>query len=266
MRELTIFSLNVDDGISENSKQLHNFCFKTWDRLVEYFKSLNYNVQIKIYTKYDNDYINFYNEFITKTDYAYNNLRMSHIADAFRLYILSKYPYHLWLDWDVYVKPKVAFNLNYDEKIFRKSFTILYNSNDLDFFLKIYNYVMNNRLSKLGDKKLVNYLINNNVIENTPMEYVVSSILHLHWLDNDKTNYLVFTDYIDKDNEYYKQLEYWYNNDRLNRKPNDYVFISKEKEKIGKNIFKEKEVIEFILMTFNLSQEQSIKLKEWLSS
>ena len=28
----------------------------------------------------------------------------------------------------------------------------------------------------------------------------------------------------------------------------------------------EKEVIEFILMTFNLSQEQSLKLKEWLSS
>lgn len=105
---------------------VHSFCVKSWEKL---------NCEIKIFD-YNNDDVKF-----VKQD-CFEHFKSKSIAirtDAIRMYILSKYPYYLYLDWDVYVKD--FFTLN---KCFvRPYFWSIYNHNNLNFFNDVYSMYKN---------------------------------------------------------------------------------------------------------------------------
>lgn len=241
MKTITIFSLNINDTISNCQDNLHNLCFNSWERMRKFFSTLDIEMNIKIYTKEDIEFKEFYNDFTSRTNYTLHNLKTSHVADAFRLYIMSNKQNHMWLDWDLFTLNN--FNIkdfNYSNKIFRKSFSLLYNGVELGFFKKIYNYVLNNNLNRYKDTMIVEELINNKVIDNTDLyDSKFPSIRNLFWLKYDEKNWIF--------------------------KNNLIYVIREDKDKLIKNLGGDETLIKFILNNYNLSIEQIKILNSWLN-
>lgn len=240
MKTITIFSLNINDNISTCQDNLHNLCFNSWERMRKFFSTLDLEMNIKIYTKEDIEFKEFYNEFTSRTNYTLHNLKISHVADAFRLYIMSNKQNYMWLDWDLFILND--FNIqdfNYSNKIFRKSFSILYNGVELDFFKKIYNYVLNNNLNRYRDVMIVEELINSKVIDNTDLyDSKFPSIRNLFWLKYNEKNWTF--------------------------KNNSVHIIRDGKDKLVKDLGNDKSLMYFILNNYNLSKEQNKELDTWI--
>lgn len=267
MKNITIFSLNIDNNIPSQQKNLHTICFNSWERMRKFFNDLDIQMNIKIYTKDDIEFINFYKDFTTRTPYTFDNLKISHIADAFRLYIMSMQPHYLWLDWDMFVLDNFRIEIfDYDNKIFRNSFNVLYNGNELEFFKKLYNYIIDNRLNNFGDKEITKILINDNIItKNDLYVYRFTSFRNLFYLKNRNSNDWIFMNILDRENIYYKEL-LRYANGETKIKLNKYVFITKNtQDVIAKNLGDDKTLINFILTNYNLSSEQVTILNSWLN-
>ena len=269
MKELTIFTLDMDLGLPERSKKLHKMCYNSWNKLIDHLKSFDIDAKLVIYTNSDYEFQEFYSDFSSRTGYNFDNLKLSHIADGFRLHILATKPHHLWLDWDKYVLDDIySLEFDYDKKILRRSFSYLYNADNLEFFSMIYNYIIDNHLSTLCDTKLVQLFLDNGVISEEDVNRENSFLFHLFWIDNNKPSNWVFSDVLDKENKDYRDLVYWNIMGRTYRKPNDFVFITKERDeyKITKVIYQEKEIVKFILDNYDLTEEQQLVLNGWLNS
>ena len=267
MRDLTIFSLNINKGLSSSSVNLHNMCYDSWKYVINFLISRGINVITKIYDENDIEFIDFYNKFKSTTGFTFENLKISHIADAFRLYIVANKPNHMWFDWDLLATNDFNIdNFDYDKKIFKKSFSFIYNGNELDFFKKVYNYIVDNRLSRDGDKKLVNRLLLSNVIKDNDISIINPvNTLNLFWLNSREAKDLIFVNEIDIDNKYYVELLNWIKNDGVNKKPNNYIFVTRNtNDVVAKNIRNNYDLIKFILNNYQLSKEQIDILNSWL--
>lgn len=63
--------------------------------------------------------------------------KISRSANAFRIYILSKYPYQLWLDADIYASEQPNCNdmkFDFNNIFFKSNWSVRYNSEDTEFF------------------------------------------------------------------------------------------------------------------------------------
>ena len=117
---MIIFTVNPYNDNVINSP-IPQFCMNSWKKLGYDIKVFDYNSEEVKFVKSE-----CHEHFLGKS--------ISIKTDAIRMYILSQYPNHLYLDWDVYVhKP---FDLK--EKLIRPYFWSIYNAEELDYFKVLY--------------------------------------------------------------------------------------------------------------------------------
>ena len=162
MEKITVFSL-VWYNKDYLNKPLRKLCLSSWERLVDYFKSRGYDAEIKIYTEEDQDF----------KDFMKFNLpicgRPAQLTDAFRVYILSKYKYHLWLDLDVYVSEMPNCNnlhFNFDNIYFKNNWCIMYNANNTDYFKKLLQGYINLDFYRINEKDKHKFWLNDTATYN----------------------------------------------------------------------------------------------------
>lgn len=190
-KPITIFTASMFNNNYLNTP-LHKFCITSWDRLKNYFNSNGYVCKIKIYDYDDPEIIEFFN--IIKTSYTnYLDFKPSRLANMFRIWIMSKYPYYLWLDTDIYVNEAPNCNnlkFDYDSKEFEGNWSVMYNSNDLKFFQNIWKLFLKEK-SSLDNNLLGDYKVYNRIY-NLPLDKVASqskyrrdrNFIHLALIDD----------------------------------------------------------------------------------
>ena len=192
-----------------------------------------YDLKIKIYKYNDEEVL----EFIKDCSAQYNSKSSNaNKADAFRMYILSKYKNHLWLDMDVYIHNANNFvnTFNFNEKYYYKSWWLLYNCNNLEFFKNIYEYYKKGMLIKLTDYKCTEFL-------GYPISKKRSSgLIHLFYIDNYENSIWYLVEETDEFIESVKNLR------------KKYIFISYNSLHIDQihSLKNDKELINFINITY----------------
>lgn len=175
MVNLTIFTLDLNNHICN---PLQKLCIDSWYRCKEYLCEKDINIDIKIFNENDSEYGQFYNKF----SYILNlTEHLSHKADLFRLYILSKYINYCWLDTDVYIYDANNFIDTFKNFIFKKYFYALSSGDNTTFFKSVLNYYLdNNELIKLCDHELVEKLN----IQCSNFNAQTSGVVHLRYIDH----------------------------------------------------------------------------------
>lgn len=99
--KITIFTISVLNNDYLKSPVVRA-CIKSWDGLIDIFKSFGYETEIKIFD-YNSELVSFYrNKFKNKINEEEGLKYIPIISDFIRLDILSKNNYYLYLDGDVY--------------------------------------------------------------------------------------------------------------------------------------------------------------------
>jgi len=141
MNSITIFTIDVYNN-NYFSKQPCVFCIKSWKYLIKNLEYLGYDVNVKLYTNEHQDYKDYYKLCKNWVDHNLNKPEL--IADGFRIYILSKYANHLWLDTDLYFHNDFNFENRF---IFSYHWCYLYNKDNLEFFKNILtNFYCNEKI------------------------------------------------------------------------------------------------------------------------
>lgn len=182
-KSITIFTANVNDN-NDLQSSLHTFCIKSWERLVVAFKKINIDCKITIFDFNSPEM----KEFNSLKDWNFKRPSMK--ANAFRLWILSKYPNHLWLDWDIYIPEK--FNINQfdlNQIFLYKIFCVMYNANNLNLFSKIFNaYLTDDFCQNNYDQAVFKYL---NLKEHCTFNWR-NIFMHLAKIDTDRIKPIVW--------------------------------------------------------------------------
>ena len=252
--KITVFTL-----VLGKTKPLHDFCMSTWHRIVDYFNKQNIECEIKIYNESDDEYQYIKNNIIKPKRYD----KVAYMADVFRLYILSNKPYHLWLDWDVFIRDN--FELNWTKSYFHRSWWLLYNASNLNLFRTIYKEIIENDLNELCDSKITDLIVNkykndfmlfkSNQDENDMRRRTV----HLKFIDNFQEKKWVFIKGVKEICKYVNEKHN--SNIVLIYPPGLSVFLSYIYGFNG-----EKEIIQFVLNNYNLSIEQKNILNSYLKN
>jgi len=140
---ITLFGLSLNNYFD---RPLQKMCVESW------YEWKKHNQQIKEIIIYNEDSVE-YKEFLkiieTEKINKQDKLKTLQLADAFRMYILSKYPNHLWLDGDVYIND---YNLKWNLKFyFYDSWHILFNGHNLQFFKNVFNLYLTEDIYNLID-------------------------------------------------------------------------------------------------------------------
>lgn len=172
MKKITVFTVQL----TNNNYLQHpvcQLCLNSWPRLIEQFKNIGYDCEIKIFN-YDDDEVKlFYNTYPQYKDYPEAHLNL--VSDVFRIWILSRYPNHLWLDSDIFVYYD-HFNF-IDQLYFNNPYCVMYNSTNLSFFKNILDWYL--KQPKLQSDRVVIQKLNVNTIN---MKIPLSNIKHLYKL------------------------------------------------------------------------------------
>ena len=140
--EITIFTLDLNNHLQ---KPIQKLCVDSWYR----WKENNSQIKdIKLFNRDSKEFQDFWKEFEHR---KYDNCAyLAQVADAFRLYILSTYPNHLWFDSDVYVQD-VTFKWK-DKFIFSENWHCLYNGSNTSFYKDVFNIFLTEDVSRLRDE------------------------------------------------------------------------------------------------------------------
>ncbi len=251
--KITLFTL-ADLDRSKFNSALHKMCVKSWDKIINYLKLKGYDAEIKIYDDESIEYKKIFNDCVK----GKGDIKKSHIADAFRIYILSINPRYMWLDWDIFIQDD--FKFNFEECFIMKSFYIIYNHDNTKLFKELYNYYcVIPPLIKLVDSSVATYLESTNFeIDFKSSSSLTHILIHLSFLDNNSSDKFYFiTD--EDENTSFVQL---YKEDKKNYKfINPYAIKHKGIYGLQGNM----EIINFIKNNYNLSEEQQNKLNETLN-
>ena len=148
-KHITIFTVQLTDNdyLKDATCKL---CLDSWKFLKQKIESDGHECEIKIYMPEDEEVKNFLKIYpLTQKCLDINRLEL--LSDAFRIYILSKYAYHLWLDSDMYIFPSVEF-IDYDKPYLYKIFFTIYNANDTKTFKRFWNYYLNELKDPANDQ------------------------------------------------------------------------------------------------------------------
>ncbi len=249
--KITIFTLALQNKDINKTIDypLHQLCIKSWDKIIKYLKDRGYEAEIKIYTDTSPEFQKVYNECIENKNC---NLK-SHWADAFRIYILSENPRYMWLDWDIYVRDN--FEFDFEEEYIMRSFYLIYNKDNTEYFKKVYDLYLTDNLINFQDKEVTNYLTNKNIINFELKKPFVRCIVHTNFIDNQPVGILHFI------NESEENSDFVQNN---KDKKSQYKFIIRKgyyHQRIF-SLYDEKELIDFVKNHYDLSKEQLKKLEE----
>ena len=172
-QKITVFTVQLTDN--DYLKQpTCKLCLDSWKFLKQRIESDGHQCEIKIYMPEDEEVKNFLKIYpLTQKCLEINRLEL--LSDAFRMYILSKYPYHLWLDSDRYIFPSVVFT-DYDKPYLIHIFHTIYNANDTKTFERFWNYYLNELKDPMNDQMVFTQL-------NVPEEFTFKKpIRHSHHL------------------------------------------------------------------------------------
>jgi len=148
---VTIFSLNLNNYFDN---ELQKICLNSWYN----YKNNNLNIKnIIIYNKLNPEYIEFWKLFSPIWD-LYTNKRIEFIADAFRIYILSKHNNYLWLDGDVLISEDALNNIFLDKIYFDDCWDKIYNANNTRIFKMIWDKFLNKSFLNMKDKEIFHFL------------------------------------------------------------------------------------------------------------
>lgn len=174
--KLTIFSVDVlNNGYYE--QPLQQACIQSWRKAQAQASKFDTEIDIKLFTNTDKEFIEFKNQF----DFDIMKYNPSHIADAFRMYILSKNLQYVWLDTDMFIYSTEKFLSNFVDVdyTFRRSFNFLYSGSKNKIFENIFEQYVNNRdLIKLQDNEVSKLLS----LQDHFCGY--SGVYHLYFIDN----------------------------------------------------------------------------------
>lgn len=252
MNKITIFTFN--DHRDQINTPLHQMCIETWSKIVTYLKKLGYDCDIKIFTEDSEEYKFIYNDYL-QYHKDFTGLA-SHVADVFRIYVLSKYPYYLWIDWDVYIRDN--FELDIRKPYLMRSFYFIFNKDKTDIFEYIYNSYKRYNLIRMCDSQITDFLETFTKFNYNYNPSLCEYLVHLNFIDNDiigREKYFYFINTEEEQNEFVKQ--------HINDKKN-FKFINKDTKK-HKGIFGlngEQKIIDFILKHYELTEVQRKKLLE----
>jgi len=182
MKKITIFTANLwNDGRLETP--LHKFCIDTWQRAKSNIESQGYECEIKIFS-YDDELVK---EYFDEIGLHKNSKYKAVVSDGFKMFILSKFPNYLWLDWDIFINKNYKFN---DEFYLNGGMYYIYNSDNTEFFKNIYSKYKTGEFVDMIDFDVFKKL----GIKKTKFIYY-NQIKHLYGIDN--YNKIVFTDDVD---------------------------------------------------------------------
>jgi len=250
---ITIFTLALSDSdikMTINSP-LHQLCVSTWNKIVDYIRKQGSSAVIKIYNDDSEEYKKVYNE-------CFKNSKVrnkAHYADAFRLYMLSKHPYYLWLDWDMFIRDN--FEFDFTKPFLMYSFNTMYNCDRLDIFQTLYQKYRTNDFNKLNDSTFMSIVKENQWIDHKLNKPLVSMTVHCNFIDNQPVENLYFINDEEESSEFVLQHK---------NEKNKYRFINIKTPRHNGicGISGEPKLIEYILSNYNLSDEQKNKLLEGL--
>ena len=257
--KITLFTLDMrfpeDTPDKTLDSPLHQFCMSTWDIVLNYIRNQGYEAELVIYNNESEEFKYVFNDIICDLR-TQNQDRKAHYTDIFRMYILSKYPYHIWLDWDVYILKTFELDLTKPYRLF--NWFIMYNANDLETYAKIYEcFKTIPRFRHLGDRNASEYLIENNIIENDFTKLGHTQLIHCSFLENDPDALYI----IREEDENTDLVQ----NNILDK--HNYRFINPlTKHHRGiKGLYNEKPLIKFVLEHCKLSEKSKEILQEALN-
>lgn len=160
--------------------KFHKACISSWDRLKNYFIKLGFDCDIKIFT-YDSPEVQ---EFKKEYNYAnnYEGKNPALLADAFRMWVLSRNTNYLWLDSDIYIHrdiDKLNLDFPFDGHL-GKSFCVIFNGQNTEKFKYIWNIYQTTDLSSMGDKEFIKTFLDGKCDDRS---WMVDKILHLCEID-----------------------------------------------------------------------------------
>lgn len=179
MKKITIFTANLwNDDYLETP--LHRFCIDTWQRAKKDIESQGYECEIKIFN-YDDKLVK---EYFDEIGLHKESKSKAIVTDGFKIFILSKFPNHLWFDLDLWISYNYVFK---DELYFNTSQYYIYNSDNTDFFKYIYDKYKTGEFVDKDDKKVFAKLG-----FKRPKCVFWNTIRHLQAIDNN--NKIIITD------------------------------------------------------------------------
>lgn len=251
--KITLFTLDLkfeDDKPSQTiDAPLHKLCLSTWSKIKAYFENKGYEVETKIYKRTDPEFIYVYDNILKDV----TPIKKGWWSDVFRMYILSKYPNHIWLDWDVFILDN--FELNENIPFLMKTYYFIYNGTNLDLFKTIYEAYDKYKLFNLVDQDVSNFLINNNIIDYQFDKGFDKYSVHCFFIDDQEVSHLYFINTEDEKSEFVQE--------HLMDKQH-YRFINPKTKKHHHimGLYNQQELKSFLLENYDLTEEQKEKLLE----
>ena len=179
MKKITIFTASLwNDGYLETP--LHKFCIDTWQRAKLNIENQGYECEIKIFN-YDDELVK---EYFDEIGLHKESKSKAVVTDGFKIFILSKFPNHLWFDLDLWISYNYIFK---DELYFNTSQYYIYNSDNTDFFKYIYDKYKTGEFVDKDDKQVFVKLG-----FKKPKCVFWNTIRHLQAIDNN--NKIIITD------------------------------------------------------------------------
>lgn len=142
--KITFFTAEMTDN-NYLEEPVCKFCMNSWHRIIDNMKKRGEEAEIKVYRYNDPEVLEFLSIY-PHTEECLNTNRLNILADAFRVFILSRHPYYVWLDSDIYAYENVIYNQTFQLK---RIFSIMSNLDDTQTFKDLFEIYMNSSTLKV---------------------------------------------------------------------------------------------------------------------